>query len=130
MQFLMERLVNRTDTGLGLAPPFDLAQAVAAQIQRIVECRPFRGANDARVCDFGMPPIVDSGIGMPDHQVYGSHLIEAIVRFEPRLLAPRLEWVTTGKALRPYAMVVHGNLWQNNEPAPFRFEMPCPGDMA
>jgi len=130
VQFLMERLVNRTESSMGLAPPFDLASAVAAQIQRIVECRPYIGPRGARICDFGMPTIVDTSIGMSDHERYGVRLLDAIARYEPRLHAPRLEWLSTGKALRPYALVVHGGLVQDNEPIVFRFELPCPDDLA
>lgn len=129
MQFLMERLVNRTDPGMGQSPPFDLAAAVAAQIQRIVECRPFAGGRDMHVCDFGMPTIVDFGIGMHDHERYGTRLAEAIARYEPRLRAVRLEWISRGHALRPYALVVHGQLHIDDEPSAFRFEMPCPDDV-
>ena len=67
VQFLLERLVNRSEPDMGLAPPFDPAAAIAAQIQRIVECRPYEGARGAKVCEFGMPPIVDTSIGMTDH---------------------------------------------------------------
>ena len=130
MQFLMERLVNRSEPGMGQAPPFDPIAAVAAQIQRIVECRPYVAARGARVCDFGMPPIVDSGIGLVDHERYGARLLAAICRFEPRLRTPRLEWLVTGKSLRPYALVVHGSVQVEGEPSAFRFELPRPDDMA
>lgn len=130
MQFLMERLVNRTDPDMGLEPPFDLATAIAGQIQRIVECRPFTGGRDMRVCDFGMPNIVDSGTGMNDHERYGARLAEAIARYEPRLHDTRLEWMSTGQPLRPHTLVVHGRLLQDDQPSLFRFELPCPDDIA
>jgi predicted component of type VI protein secretion system len=130
MQFLMERLVNRSEPDMGQAPPFDLIAAVAAQIQRIVECRPYVAALGARVCDFGMPPIVDTGIGLLEHERYGVRLLAAIARFEPRLRAPRLEWLVTGRLLRPYALVVHGSVQIEGEPSIFRFELPHPDDMA
>ena len=130
VQFLMERLVNRSEPDMGQAPPFDPIGAVAAQIQRIVECRPYVGLGGARVCDFGMPPIVDTGIGLPDHERFGARLLEAIARFEPRLRAPRLEWLATGRALKPYALVVHGSVQVDNQPSTFRFELPCPDELA
>ncbi|MBB6246666.1 GPW/gp25 family protein [Rhodanobacter sp. A1T4] len=129
MQFLMERLVNRTDPAMGLEPPFDLAAAVAEQIQRIVECRPFAGGRGMRVCDFGMPNIVESSIGMNDHERYGARLAEAIAHYEPRLQDTRLEWVSTGKPLRPRYLIVHGHLLQNSGASVFRFELPCPDDV-
>lgn len=130
MQFLMERLINRSEPDMGQAPPFDPMAAVAAQIQRIVECRPYVAARSARVCDFGMPPIVDTGIGLVEHERYGARLLAAIARFEPRLRAPRLEWLATGKSLRPYALVVHGNVQIEDEPSAFRFELPYLDDLA
>ncbi|MGO4702991.1 hypothetical protein [Dyella sp. 2RAB6] len=130
MQFLMERLVNRSEPGMGKARPFDPIGAVAAQIQRIVECRPYVAIGGARVCDFGMPPIVDTGIGLPDHERFGARLLEAIARFEPRLRAPRLEWLATGSAIKPYALVVHGIVQVENQSSTFRFELPCPDDLA
>lgn len=130
MQFLMERLVNRTEPDMGLAPPFDLAAAIAAQIQRIVECRPYIGPGGARVCEFGMPPIVDTGIGLSDHERYGQRLLAGIARYEPRLISPRLEWMATGRALRPHTLVIHGSIIEEDEPVVFRFELPCPDDMS
>jgi predicted component of type VI protein secretion system len=130
MQFLMERLVNRSEPDMGQAPPFDPIAAVAEQIQRIVECRPYVAARGARVCDFGMPPIVDTGIGLLEHERYGERLLAAIARFEPRLRMPRLEWLVTGKAIRPYALVVHGSVQVEGEPNAFRFELPRPDDLA
>lgn len=130
MQFLMERLVNRTDPEMGQEPPFDLASAVAAQIQRIVECRPYVGGRGISVCDFGMPNIVEFGIGMVDHERYGAKLADAIARYEPRLHDVRLEWWPTGKALRPRTLIVHGMLKEDSEPSVFRFELPCPDEVA
>ena len=124
MQFLMERLVNRTDPQMGCAPPFDLAGAVAEQIQRIVECRPFAGGRGMRVCDFGMPNIVETSIGMADHEVYATQLAAAIARFEPRLHNMRLEWIATSQPLRPRTLVVHGHLLQEDDVSVFRFELP------
>lgn len=130
VQFLLERLVNRSEPDMGLAPPFDPVAAVAAQIQRIVECRPYEGVRGARVCEFGMPPIVDTSIGMTDHERFGARLLAAIASFEPRLRMPRLEWLATGEAMRPYALVVHGNVLIEGEANPFRFELPCPESLA
>lgn len=130
MQFLLERLVNRSEPDMGLAPPFDPAAAIAAQIQRIVECRPYAGVRGAKVCEFGMPPVVDTSIGMTDHERFGARLLAAIARFEPRLRTPRLEWLATGQATRPYALVVHGHVLVEGEANPFRFELPCPDSLA
>ncbi len=130
MQFLLERLVNRSEPDMGLAPPFDPVGAIAAQIQRIVECRPYEAARGAKVCEFGMPPIVDISIGMTDRERYGARLLAAILRFEPRLRGPRLEWLVTGSAQRPYALVVHGHVSIEGESHPFRFELPCPESLA
>ena len=127
MQYLMERLVNRADPAMGLAPPFDLAEAVAAQLQRIVLCRPDVAANGVRLDDFGMPCIVDQGTGRSDLEAYGARLARAIARYEPRLRDVRLEWLPSGQVLSPQTLVVHGHLIDSAEPRMFRFDVPGNG---
>lgn len=125
MQFLLERLVNRTDPSMGLAPAFDMADAVAAQIQRIVACRPDVGARDLPIDAFGMPSIVHTSIGLHDMETYGARLARAIAHYEPRLQDVRLEWLPTGMPLRPQTLVVHGRLVGSVELRSFRFELPA-----
>lgn len=125
MQFLMERLVSRAGDAMGPAPPFDLAAAVAAQLQRIVGCRPGVGAPGVPLDGFGMPNVVELGVGRRDLDAYGARLLQAIARYEPRLRQVRLEWLPTGQALGPRRLVVHGCLADGGEPRPFRFEMPA-----
>lgn len=127
MQFLLEKLVNREDPGMGIAPRFDLAEAVAAQIQRLVQCRPDVAAGDIRIDDFGMPSIVEFGPGETDAGRFGAWLLRAIARYEPRLHAPRLQWVATGRPLSPWALQVHGHLRGEEEERVFRFELPGAG---
>jgi predicted component of type VI protein secretion system len=124
VQFLMERLVNRADVNMGLAPPFDLAEAVRAQIQRIVASRSDVAGRIVRVDDFGMPSIVEASTGGRDLDNYGERLARAIAQYEPRLRDIRLEWVATGRSLRPKTLVVHGCLVGSSEPSSFRFDMP------
>lgn len=125
MQFLMERLVDRADEAAGQVPPFDLAGAVAAQLQRIVACRPNLGAPGVPVGDFGLPSVVELGVGQRDLDAYGVRLLKAIARYEPRLREVRLEWLQNGRAPGPRALVVHGCLAADGgEPRVFRFEMP------
>jgi predicted component of type VI protein secretion system len=124
VQFLLERLVNRTDPDMGLAPPFDLADAVMAQVQRIVSCRSDVAARSIAIDGFGLPGIVDTGGGVHDLERYGDRLARAIARYEPRLRDITVEWVATGRALQPRALVVHGCLPGSDEPTTFRFEMP------
>lgn len=124
MRFLMERL-EYADKAAGLAPPFELAGAVAAQLQRIVACRPNLGAPGMPVGDFGMPSVVELGVGQRDLDAYGARLLEAIARHEPRLRDVRLEWTQGGRAPGPHRLVVHGCLaTDGGEPRTFRFEMP------
>lgn len=130
MQFLMERLINRTDPTKGLAPPFDLAEAVAAQIQRIAQCRPDVAGRGIRIDDFGTPSIVEASIGQHDLDAWAARLAQAIARYEPRLREVRLEWLATGRALSPQTLVVHGCLDGGAEPRMFRFEMPGIGSAA
>jgi predicted component of type VI protein secretion system len=121
----MERLVDRSG-GVAGPVPFDLAAAVAAQLQRIVGCRPDMGAPGVRLDDFGMPAVVELGVGRRDGEAYGARLLDAIARYEPRLREVRLEWLPTGRALGPRKLVVHGCLIEGGEePRAFRFEMPA-----
>ncbi len=124
MQFLLERLVNRADPTRGLAPAFDLADAVAAQIQRIVACRPDVGARHLPIDVFGMPSIVDTSIGLHDMETYGARLARAIAHYEPRLHDVTLEWLPTGQPLCPQTLVVHGRLLGAAERRSFRFDLP------
>jgi predicted component of type VI protein secretion system len=121
----MERLEDRADKATGLAPPFELAAAVAAQLQRIVACRPNMGAPGMPVGDFGLPAVVELGVGQRDLDAYGARLLKAIARHEPRLRAVRREWASTGRVQGPRKLVVHGCLVGEGEDArAFRFEMP------
>lgn len=125
MRFLMERLAEGANQVTGLAPPFELAGAIAAQLQRIVACRPNLGAPGMPVGDFGMPAVVELGIGQRDLDAYGARLLQEIARHEPRLRDVRLEWAPAGRVSGPRRLVVHGRLGDDGgEPRAFRFEIP------
>lgn len=116
MPFLLERLQQTQAT---------LADHVARQIQRLVECRPYIAPGGVHVCDFGMPPIVDFGTGLSDQERYGAALAKAIAQYEPRLRDLKLEWMPSGRTL-----VVTGCLQQEAENHAFRFELPLLGSAA
>jgi predicted component of type VI protein secretion system len=116
MPFLLERLQH---------PQITLADHVAAQIQRLVECRPYVAPGDVHVCDFGMPAIVDFGTGLRDQERYGMALASAIAQYEPRLHEIKLDWLPSGRTL-----VVTGRLQHEAESHPFRFELPMQGSIA
>jgi predicted component of type VI protein secretion system len=116
MPFLLERLQH---------PPVTLADRVSAQIQRLVECRPYIVAGGVHVCDFGMPLIVDFGTGLSDQERYSAALASAIGQYEPRLREVKLEWLPTGRTL-----VVTGRLLHEAENHAFRFELPMQGSAA
>ncbi|RAP57882.1 hypothetical protein [Oleiagrimonas sp. MCCC 1A03011] len=124
MQFLLEKLVNRDEPGMGKAPPFELAAAVAEQIQRLVQCRPSVASGDIRIDDFGMPSIVEFGIGSSDRERYGRWLMRAIAHYEPRLLEPRLEWVEGDRDSLTAALKIHGRLPGESTAREFRFAVP------
>lgn len=123
----MEKLVNRTDTSRGVAVPFDLKDAVAAQLERIVLCRP-QVAGGVRLNDFGMPSVVELRGGRVDLESYGALLKKAIQRYEPRLRDVRVEWTASGKPLSPRTLVVLGFLPE--EQGAFRYELPDGGAIA
>jgi predicted component of type VI protein secretion system len=126
VQYLMEKLVRRVDAVLGTALPFDLANAVAAQVERIVLCRP-QVASGVRLNDFGMPSVVEMGGGRVDLEAYGALLRRAIERYEPRLRNVSVAWTPSGRALSPRTLVVVGEL--TGDAGPFRFEL-ADGGMA
>jgi predicted component of type VI protein secretion system len=116
MPFLLERLQH---------PSVSLADQVAAQIQRLVECRPYIAPGGVHVCDFGMPPIVDFGTGLRDQERYGAALASAIARYEPRLRDLKLDWLPNGRTV-----IVTGQLQQEQDTHAFRFELPLQGSFA
>ena len=116
MTFLLERL-QHVQTGL--------AEQVTAQIQRLVECRPYIAPGGVHVCDFGMPSIIDFGSGRHDQERYGAALAKAIAQYEPRLHDLKLEWLPSGRTL-----VVAGRLQHEAQSHPFRFELPLQGATA
>ena len=86
MQFLLERLANAEASRDPLAAPVDMREAIQAQIQRIVACRPWESNASAMLYDFGMPSVVDLAIGGGDGlERYVARLARLISEHEPRL---------------------------------------------
>ncbi|GLU31294.1 type VI secretion system baseplate subunit TssE [Trinickia caryophylli] len=112
MHYLFERL-NSVDSGPARAQP--LAQAVAAQIQRIVATRP-RAADDTNdLLGFGMLSVVDvSAAGGAGLRRYAARLARMIERFEPRLENVEIALVPDRNPLMPNRLSVSGTLRHTN----------------
>jgi type VI secretion system lysozyme-like protein len=126
MPFLFERLASVTCALTGRAEAFDLATAVAAQVQRIVAARPRVGERDAELLGFGMPHVVDlASNSRTQLDRYAAQLGRLIARYEPRLREPEVDIVPSGEALRPYRLVVSGILEGDRDPRSFDIELPA-----
>ncbi|HEV3106114.1 MAG TPA: type VI secretion system baseplate subunit TssE [Trinickia sp.] len=111
MRYLFERLAAVPPASARPAAPIELADAVAAQIQRIVATRP-RVADDASdLLGFGMLNVVDvsaaSGVGL---RRYAARLARMIERFEPRLANVQVTLVPDSNPLMPNRLCVSGVL--------------------
>lgn len=111
MRFLFERLVSHAPLDRGTPDRGELANAVAAQIQRIVATRPRVPGDDSDLLGFGMFNVVDvSANGTVALQHYAARLAEMIGRFEPRLANVEIAVVPGKNPLMPLRLRVSGTL--------------------
>ncbi|GAB7536926.1 type VI secretion system baseplate subunit TssE [Burkholderia sp. 22PA0099] len=121
MPFLLERLAQAP--AFDGSRPFDLREAVAAQIQRIVSARSTGAGVD--LLGFGMPSAVELEMySKPQLERYAQRLALLIARHEPRLLAPRVKIESVGQPLGPYRLAIYGSLDDGNGTDVFHFELP------
>lgn len=126
MQFLFERLATVTVPATGLPEPFDLAAAVAAQVQRIVGVRPAAADGEPGLLAFGMAPVVDLAANSRSQlERYARQLERLIAHYEPRLRQPVVTLQDTGGALQPWRLVVSGQLAADGAPHSFSFDLPA-----
>lgn len=132
MEFLFERLARAGQYGDVPRVPFDMKEAVRAQIARIVSARPPRGAGSAMAApEFGMPSVVELGQGDAGMlREYAARLTRMLREYEPRLAGPVIVLEATGDALAPYRLVVRGQLAGLNEPAHYTFALGAGQDRA
>jgi predicted component of type VI protein secretion system len=89
-RYLFEKLAGMR------ADSFDVARAVAAQIERLMRTLPVDEPDDAlaaapHLLNLGLPAVVDLGNASPAKRAfYGEHLRAQILHFEPRLANPRV----------------------------------------
>lgn len=108
MHYLFERLAAAVSRP---AQPQALADAVAAQIQRIVATRPREAGDTSDLLGFGMLNVVDvsaaGGVGL---RRYADRLARMIERFEPRLANVQVAFVPDRNPLMPNRLRVSGLL--------------------
>jgi len=111
MRFLFERLTNHAPLEPGAPDRGALANAVTAQIQRIVATRPRLAGDQTDLLGFGMLNVVDvSANGTSALQQYATRLEQMIERFEPRLANVEIELVPARNRLMPTRLRVSGTL--------------------
>lgn len=126
MQFLLEKLAS---AGAGLPreeAAADAKAAIAAQIQRIVSCRPWDSGEGGALLDFGMPSPVDVAYhGGESLDLYAARLARLIARHEPRLLnvSVSVEADAGPNAASPWRLVVSGVLGDGAEEPSFQFAL-------
>lgn len=123
MPFLLEKLAEPVE--LGQTPQFNLRQAVAAQIQRLVSARVVENGNDLNLLELGNASVVELGIHDKAQMArYSARMQRLIARYEPRLLAPKVRLAASGNPLSPLQLVVSGTLSEDDEADVFYFELP------
>jgi type VI secretion system lysozyme-like protein len=121
MHYLFERLAAAATVATVAAPATagsassrPLAEAVAAQIQRIVATRPRMAGDASDLLGFGMLNVVDvsanGGVGL---RQYARRLTRMIERFEPRLANVEVSLVPDPNPLMPNRLCVSGILREN-----------------
>lgn len=122
MAFLLERLAQAGDHHGAIPVRSDVRGAIAAQIQRIVACRPRSGGGSA-LLDFGMPSPVDVARGGEEGlSGYASRLARLIGDNEPRLRDVSVILATDEGSVGG-RLVVSGILADAGEEQPFRLEL-------
>lgn len=123
MQFLLERLAQ--PPSFDGVQQFDLRDAIRAQIQRLLSARFVTSGNQFDLLDFGTCSVVElNANSKAELEQYARRLLRLIVRYEPRLQAPRIEIEASGEALCPYRLAVYGVIDNSNDNALFHFSLP------
>lgn len=122
MVFLLERLATASSD----AQAFNLEEAIAAQIQRIVGARLLESDNgEVSLLEFGMPNIVDVAYNSKTAmERYAARLKRLIAHYEPRLLHPKVSVEPTSNTLSPFRLVVSGMLALGGDTRTFLFDLP------
>lgn len=123
MQFLLERLAQPPSLSGGT--PFDLREAIRAQIQRLVAARFVSAGAGPDLLDFGMHSVVELGVNdkLKLNQ-YAARMTRLIAHFEPRLRGAKVSIEPSGESAAPYRLAVSGMIGENDEPDMFHFELP------
>jgi type VI secretion system lysozyme-like protein len=122
-RYLFERLAGID------ADQFDVRQAVAAQVQRLVTTIPIEDPDEAlaegpHLLNFGMPPVVDLSFITPtEREMYTEHLRALLKAFEPRLANPEVEFTGSASNADPLGIEIHAHLNPGEEQEVIRFRV-------
>ncbi|WP_187359929.1 type VI secretion system baseplate subunit TssE [Chitinolyticbacter meiyuanensis] len=125
MRFLFERLAGQPALPTGGEEPFDLAAAVAAQIQRLVATRAWAGGDGGSLLEFGLPDAVEIGLhNRVELERYCGRLARLITQYEPRLAGVEVSVAATRGHWNPWQLVVSGRLADSGQLHLFHFNLP------
>jgi predicted component of type VI protein secretion system len=122
-RYLLERLAGIA------AEDFDVRQAVAAQVQRLLTTIPIEDPDEAlaegpHLLNFGMPPLVDLGFITPsEREMYAEHLRALLKAFEPRLTDPEVEFTDAAAIADPLGIEIRALLNPGEEEEIIRFRV-------
>lgn len=126
-RYLFERLAGIEADG------FDPREAVARQVQRMVDTLPMEDpdealAEGAHLLNFGLPPVVDLGFASPaERELYADHLRNLLRQFEPRLANPKVSFSGALSGQQPIGIDITARLDAGTEDEIIRFHVDAAG---
>ena len=126
-RYLFERLAGIEADG------FDPREAVAHQVQRMVDTIPMEDpeealAEGAHLLNFGLPPVVDLGLSTPaERELYADHLRNLLRCFEPRLANPKVAFSGALSGPHPIGIDITARLDAGTEDEIIRFHVDADG---
>ncbi|HSC79333.1 MAG TPA: type VI secretion system baseplate subunit TssE [Chitinolyticbacter sp.] len=125
MRFLFERLAGEPTLPGGVPEAFDLAAAVAAQIQRLVATRAWAAGEGESLLECGLPDAVEIGMhNKVELERYCGRLARLIARHEPRLAGVDVDVVPVKGQSSPWQLVVSARLVDSGQAHLFHFNLP------
>ncbi len=123
MQLLLEKLAGAHDLRHSPGTPFDLREAVRAQIQRLVGIHVWEGDNGLHLMDMAITPAVGLQ-GQGDLERFMARLGALIRKHEPRLEVLRVGLDADADVLNATRLWVVGRLRGQDEIETLSFDWP------
>lgn len=126
-RYLFERLAGIE------ADDFDVRQAIAANVQRLVTTIPIEDPDEAlaegpHLLNFGLPPVVDlSFVTHAEREMYAEHLCTLLRAFEPRLASPEVEFTGFASNADPLGIEIRAHLNPGKEQEVISFRLDSDG---